>query len=95
MTDNSKEIITEEGYVLKPYPEEKEEVTIGIPRQTYQALEKIAERKDFSLNTLIKSYISQGMRQDLTEKESSELAVKRLKSRKKFKEKKEEVDLAA
>ena len=95
MMNNSKEIITEEGYVLRPYPEEKEEVTISIPKLTYQALEKIAERKDLSLKAIIKFYISQGMRQDLTEKESSELALKRLRNRKKFKEEKEDVKLVA
>lgn len=95
MTNNFKEIITEEGYVLRPYPEEKEEVTIGIPKLTYEALEKIAKRKDFSVTTLIRAYISQGMREDLTDKESSELALKRLRNRKKFKEEKEEVDLVA
>lgn len=92
--NNSKEIITEEGFVLKPYPEEKEEVTISIPKLTYQALEKIAERKDLSLKAIIKFYISQGMRQDLTNEESKELTLKRLKNPKGVEENLE-VDLAA
>lgn len=94
MMNNSKEIITEEGFVLKPYPEEKEEVTISIPKLTYQALEKIAERKDLSLKAIIKFYISQGMRQDLTNEESKELTLKRLKNPKGVEENLE-VDLAA
>jgi hypothetical protein len=94
MMNNSKEITTEEGYVLRPYPEEKEEVTISIPKLTYQALEKIAESKDLSLKAIIKFYISQGMRQDLTNEESKELTLKRLKNRKGVEENLE-VDLAA
>ncbi len=93
MMNNSKEIITEEGYVLRPYPEEKEEVTISIPKLTYQALEKIAERKDLSLKAIIKFYISHGMRQDLTNDEAKELTLKRLKNRKGVEENLE-VDLA-
>ena len=94
MMNNSKEIITEEGYVLRPYLEEKEEVTISIPKLTYQALEKIAERKDLSLKAIIKFYISQGMRQDLTKEEAKELTLNRLKNRKGVEENLE-VDVAA
>jgi hypothetical protein len=94
MMNNSKEIMTEEGYLLRPYPEEKEEVTISIPKLTYQALEKIAERKNLSLKAIIKFYISHGMRQDLTNEESKELTLKRLKNRKGVEENLE-VDLAA
>ncbi len=94
MMNNSKKIITEEGYVLSPYPEEKEEVTISITKLTYQALEKIAGRKDLSLKEIIKFYISQGMRQDLTNDDAKELTLKRLKNPKGVEEN-VEVDLAA
>lgn len=94
MQNNSKKITTEEGYELKPYPEEKEEITISIPKLTLEALEKIAERKDLPLKAVIKFYIGQGMRQDLSEEEAKELALKRFKSRK-DKEEKVETDLAA
>lgn len=86
--------MTEEGFELKPYPEEKEEITISVPKLTFEALEKIAERKDLPLKAVIKFYIGQGMRQDMSEEEAKELALKRLKSRKSADEK-EEVDLAA
>lgn len=94
MQNNSKKIMTEEGFELKPYPEEKEEITISIPRLTFEALEKIAERKNLPLKAVIKFYIGQGMRQDLSEEEARELTLKRLKSRKGAEEK-QEVDLAA
>ena len=86
--------MTEEGLELKPYPEEKEEITISVPKLTFEALEKIAERKDLPLKALIKFYIGQGMRQDMSDEEAKELALKRLKSRKGTEEK-QEVDLAA
>ena len=94
MQNNSKKIITEEGIELKPYPEEKEEITISIPKLTFEALEKIAERKNLPLKAVIKFYIGQGMQKDLSEEEAKELALKRLKSRKGGEEKKE-TDLAA
>jgi len=94
MQNNSKKIMMEEGVELKPYTEEKEEVTINIPKLTFEALEKIAERRDLPLKALLKFYIGQGMRQDLSEEEAKELTLKRLKSRKGTEEK-QEVDLAA
>ena len=94
MQNNSKKIMTEEGFELKPYPEEKEEITISIPKLTFEALEKIAKRRDLPLKAIVKFYIGQGMRQDLSEEEAKELALKRMKSRK-GSEETEEIDLAA
>ena len=79
---------------MKPYPEEKEEITISIPKLTFEALKKIAERKDLPLKAVIKFYIGQGMQQDLTPEEAKELTLKRLKSRKGSQET-IEADLAA
>ncbi len=70
------------------------EISIGIPPETLEVLEKVARRKDLPLKALLKLYIGQGLRQDLSEEESTELALKRLKSRKGAEEKKE-VDIAA
>lgn len=94
MQNKSNTIITEEGFELRPYSEEKVEVSISVPKLTFEALEDIAQRRELPLKALIKFYISHGMRQDMTEKESSELALKRLKSRKKA-EKDVKIDLAA
>jgi hypothetical protein len=93
MQNNSKNIMTEEGFELKFYPRETEEVTISIPKLTLEALENVAKRKDLPLKALLKFFISQGLRQELTPQEASELFRKRMKSRKgteKF-----EVDLVA
>ncbi|MGI9035003.1 MAG: hypothetical protein ACR2GD_03080 [Pyrinomonadaceae bacterium] len=67
------------------------EISIGIPPETLEALEKVAERKDLPLKALLKLYVGQGLRQDLSQEEAKELALKRFKSRK-GKEEKQEVD---
>jgi hypothetical protein len=91
---NKKEIITEEGFELKFYPRETKTITLELSADTLEALEKKAREKDLPLKALLKFYIGQGLRQDLSEEEAKELALKRLKSRKGAEEKRE-VDLAA
>ena len=59
-----------------------EEVSIRIPKETLEVLEKVAERKDLPLKALLKFYVGQGLRNDLSQEEAKELALKRLKSRK-------------
>ena len=71
-----------------------QEISIGIPPETLEVLEKVAKQKDLPLKALLKLYIGQGLRQDLSEDEAKELALKRLKSRKGAEEK-QEIDLAA
>jgi hypothetical protein len=91
--NNENEIVTEEGFVLKPYPRKTKEVSINISVDTIELLENVAKRKDLPLKALLKFFISQGLRQELTPQEASELFRMRMKSRKgteKF-----EVDLVA
>ncbi len=71
-----------------------EEVSIGIPKDTLEALEKVAKKKDLPLKALLKFYVGQGLRIDLSQEETTELALKRLKSRK-GSEATSETDLAA
>jgi hypothetical protein len=71
-----------------------QEISIGIPPETLQALEQVARRKDLPLKALLKFYIGQGLRQDLSSEEAKELTLKRLKSRK-GSEADSDVDLAA
>ncbi len=66
------------------------EVSIGIPKDTLEALEMVAKKKDLPLKALLKFYVGQGLRNDLSQEEATELALKRLKSRKGS-----EADLAA
>jgi len=70
------------------------EISIGISPETHSALERVAQRKDLPLKALLKFYIGQGLRGDLSEEEAKDLALKRLKSRRASKET-AETDLAA
>ena len=49
---------------LKTRPSEK--VSISIPKDTLKSLEHIAKSKEMSLEALLKFYIGQGLRQELT-----------------------------
>ena len=62
---NPKEIITEEGFVLKFRERESKEVTLNIPKDVLASLEKVAEKRDLSVHALLKLYIGQNLRQDL------------------------------
>lgn len=57
---------TEEGFELKLRSRDSESVTIQIPADTLASLEKIAARRDMSVEALLKLYIGQSMRQDLS-----------------------------
>ncbi len=71
------------------------EVSIGIPEETLKALEKVAKKKDLPLKALLKFYVGQSLRNDLSQEETTELALKRLKSRKGSEATNSEADLAA
>jgi hypothetical protein len=50
---------------IKPRPTET--VELSIPQDTLDNLKKIADEKEMSLEALLKFYIGQGLRQDLTQ----------------------------
>lgn len=93
MKKDKKEIVTEEGFPLKFYPRETKTVALELSAETIDVLKKKAKERDMPLEALLKFYIGQGLRQDLSQKEAKELALKRLRSRK-GSEEKSEVDLA-
>ncbi len=93
MKKDKKEIVTEEGFTLKFYPRETKTVELEISVETLEALESKAKERDLPLKALLKFYVGQGLRQDLSQEEAKELALKRFKSRKGAQEEKE-VDLA-
>lgn len=94
MKKDKKEIVTEEGFTLKFYPRETKTVELEISVDTLVALESKAKERDLPLEALLKFYIGQGLRQDLSQEEAKELALKRFKSRKGTEEK-QEVDLVS
>jgi len=59
------EIVTEEGYVLKPRSRPSEDVTLRLPLDALASIDRIAASRDMSREALIKFYIGQGLRQDL------------------------------
>lgn len=56
---------------LRPRPAEL--VSISIPKDTLASLEKIALRRDMSVEALLKFYIGQGLRDDLAKLYSDRL----------------------
>lgn len=59
-------LVTEEGFELKLRSRDSKPVTIHIPADTLASLEKIAAGRDMSVEALLKLYIGQSMRQDLS-----------------------------
>lgn len=57
---------TEEGFELRLRSRESKPVTIHIPTDTLSSLEKVAASRDMSVEALLKLYIGQSMRQDLS-----------------------------
>lgn len=57
---------TEEGFDLKVRSRNSKPVTLHIPADTLASLEKLATGRDMSVEALLKLYIGQAMRQDLT-----------------------------
>ncbi len=61
----------DEELQLQLHPREKETVSVEIPKDTLDSLKKVADRQDMSLQALLKFYIGQGLRQDLSKLFSS------------------------
>lgn len=93
MREENKTLVTPEGYTITFYERESVEVNLNISKDTFEILAQIAEKKDLSVESVIKFFIGKGLRE--TEPElAKKLAVKRFESRKKT-EDNSEVDLAA
>ena len=56
----------EKEFAVQIRPRPTETVTIEIPKNTIEALKKVALKRDMSYQALLKFYIGQGLRQDLT-----------------------------
>jgi hypothetical protein len=56
----------EDDITLTIRPRPTENVSVKIPIDTLQSLNKIAQSKDMSLEALIKYYVGQGLRQDIS-----------------------------
>ncbi len=57
-------LVAEEGFELRFRPRESSSLTIQIPDDVLASLQKIADSRDMSVESLIKLYVGQGLRQD-------------------------------
>ena len=94
MTEVNKTLKTPEGYTITFPESESVELSLNISKDTMELLEEIARKRDLNVISVIKFFISKGLR-DLEPELAKESALKRFKSRKKFKEENAEVDLVA
>ena len=93
MTGESKTTTTPEGYTISFNEHESVEINLNISKETMAILEVIAGKKDLSVISIIKFFISKGIR-DLEPELAKNSVIKRFKNRKNIKENLE-VDLAA
>jgi hypothetical protein len=56
-----------EDMVLRVRPREAEKISISIPKDTLESLQKVAARRDMSVEALLKFYVGKGLRQDLSQ----------------------------
>lgn len=91
---NKNEIITEEGFALKFYPRETKTVSLKLSSDVVDMLIKKAEERDTTFEALLRFYVAQGLRNDLSPEQAKAFALRRLKTRKGSTES-AEIDLAA
>ena len=58
----------DENYELRFRPRPSETVPVRIPRDTLTSLEKLAQSRDMSCEALIRFYIGQGLREDMSKR---------------------------
>jgi hypothetical protein len=62
----------DEPLELKLKPRPAKAVTVSIPTDTLKDLQQVAETRDMSVEGLIKFYLGQGLRADLTQLRSAQ-----------------------
>jgi hypothetical protein len=93
MKEKNNTLITPEGHKITFYDRESVEINLNIPKDTMELLEEIAQKRDLSVISIIKFFISKGIR-ELEPELAKKNAIKRFKNRKGVEENLE-VDLAA
>lgn len=78
---NEDELKNEVELSLEFYPRKTDSVSVELSVDVVEALEKKANEREIPLGALLNLYIGQGLRQDLSDEEAKELALKRLRSR--------------
>ncbi len=104
MQEENDNLVTPEGYTLKFKEIETVELNLEIPKRVLDSLEKVAAKRDLPLEAVVKFYIGQGLRQDVTNlfagnvlEKTEEVLTKHLKSKEEVSEILSEIknDLAA
>ena len=93
MTKESKTLTTPEGYAITFRERESVKLSLNISKDTMELLEKIAEKRDLTVISLMKLFISKGV-WDLEPELAKEHSLKKFKSRK-VKQENPKIDLAA
>jgi hypothetical protein len=65
MKNPDEKLITEEGFELKFNLRETVDISLKIPKDVLASLEKVAQKREMSVQALVKFYIGQNLRQDL------------------------------
>ena len=60
--------MSDEAYELKVRPRAAQPVTLNVPGETLEALQRVADSRDMSVAALMKLYIGQGLRQELAKR---------------------------
>ena len=63
-TNQPEELVTPEGYVLRPRPRPAADVTIRIPLDTLASIDRVAAQRGMSREALLRFYIGHELRQD-------------------------------
>ncbi len=60
--------MNDEVYELRVKPRATQPVTINVPSDTLEALQRVADTREMSVAALMKLYIGQGLRQELAKR---------------------------
>ncbi len=62
------DLLEEDGFQLALKPRPMGTVTLKVPVDTLEALERVADGRDMSVEALMKLYVGHGLRQDLAKR---------------------------
>ncbi len=94
MREKNKTLVTPEGFEITFRERESVEVKLDIPKDVLENLEAIAQKKNLSVESVLKFFIGQGLRKESDPKSAKQLPLKRIKSQK-ISEENLDVNLAA
>lgn len=80
MQEESRTLITPEGHKITFRHNETSEIKINLSPETVTLLEHVASKKGLSVESVIKFFISKGLREAVPE-QSAKLAVEKFRSR--------------